>query len=374
MFKKMIAIFIAMMLTRTCAGALSAHNAVLIEQSSGRILMEKDAHEKRPMASTTKIMTAITALEYGNLEDIVVISAKANNTEGSSMWLATGEKVTLEHLLYGLMLNSGNDAAVAIAEHVGGSVEGFAKLMNQTAEKIGAKNSNFTNPHGLDDANHFTTAYDLAIITRYAMQNSKFAEIVATKTKVVPWEGNSWGRTLNNHNKMLNLYVGADGVKTGFTKRSGRCLVSSATRDGMQLIVVTLNASDDWNDHKAMLDFGFANFGIKTILRDGEYMKTVPVINADDVRLAIIAESDLSVALKTGDLKNVIIAYNCPQTVSAPIIEGQILGEAVATLNDTIIGQVNLVSRSDIAVNNKKKFSSSFCTITHALLGVFGSD
>ena len=374
MFKKVIVLFVSLLLVSTSASALSARNAILIERSSGRVLLEKNAYEKRPMASTTKIITAITALEYGNLEDIVIVSAKADNTEGSSMWLATGEKATLENLLFGLMLNSGNDAAVAIAEHIGGSVEGFAELMNQTAEKIGAKNSNFTNPHGLDDPNHYTTAYDLALITRYAMQNPKFVEIVATRKKTVPWEGNSWGRTLTNHNKLLNLYSGADGVKTGYTKNTGRCLVSSATRDGMQLIAVTLNAPDDWNDHSTMLDFGFANFGIKTVLKSGEYMKTVPVTNSDTTQLSMVVASDLSIVIKTNELKDVVITYDYPQTVFAPIAKGQVLGEALVTINGTVIGRVNLVGNYDISVSKKRNFASSFNSIAHTLLSVFRGD
>lgn len=195
--------------------SVSAQSAVVMDAVSGRVLYDKNMEKRCGMASTTKIMTAITALENGNLEETVKVSASAAGVEGSSMYLSAGEEITLENLLYGLMLVSGNDAATAVAEHVGGSVEKFAVMMNEKAQAIGAVNTHFDNPHGLATDTHYTTAKDLATITAYGLKNDKFAEIVATKSKKVPWQGKSYQRQLTNHNKLLSMYEGCVGVKTG---------------------------------------------------------------------------------------------------------------------------------------------------------------
>ena len=195
--------------------AISAKSAILIDSSSGRVLYEHNSYEKLPMASTTKIMTGLLACESGKLNKTVKVSPFASGTEGSSLWLKIGENQTLKNLTYGLMLKSGNDAAVAIAEYLGGNVEAFALLMNKRAREIGAVNTNFKNPHGLDSDGHYTTAYDLALIAREAMKNKKFREIVSTKTYSIPMQGEKWDRALKNHNKMLWRYEGCNGVKTG---------------------------------------------------------------------------------------------------------------------------------------------------------------
>ncbi|HHY79044.1 MAG TPA: D-alanyl-D-alanine carboxypeptidase, partial [Thermoanaerobacter sp.] len=190
--------------------SISAKAAIVMDQETGRVLYEKNSHEKLPMASTTKIMTLLVALEKGNLNDIVTVSKRAASVGGSSIWLSPGEKIDMESLLYGLMLNSGNDAATAIAEHIGGSVESFVEIMNQKAKEIGAYNTHFVTPSGLDIGidDHYTTAYDLALITRYAFRYPKFAEIVSTKEKTIPWEGKEWDRYLRNKNKLLWIYEG----------------------------------------------------------------------------------------------------------------------------------------------------------------------
>ena len=194
---------------------VSAQYACVMDSLTGRVLFEKNAYARHSMASTTKIMTALVALESGNTNDIVTVSANAAGTEGSSIYLKAGEKITLKDLLYGLMLESGNDAAIAVAEHIGGSVEGFAELMNQKAKAVGANQTQFKNPNGLDEDGHYTTAYDLALITRAALRNKDFAEIVATKRKTISNGEESYGRSLANHNKLLTIYKGCDGVKTG---------------------------------------------------------------------------------------------------------------------------------------------------------------
>ncbi|CCQ95598.1 Serine-type D-Ala-D-Ala carboxypeptidase [[Clostridium] ultunense Esp] len=240
--------------------SIQAKAAALIDVQSGRVLYEKNGNERLPIASLTKIMTAIVAIEEGNLEDKVKVGKNAVGVEGSSIYLRQNEEMRLEDLLYGLMLRSGNDAAVAIAEHIGGSVDGFVYLMNEKAEFLGLTNTHFMNPHGLDHPDHYSTAHDLALLTAYALKNPIFKKIVATKIKNVPMPGEEWDRKWINKNKMLRLYPGADGIKTGYTKIANRCLASSATREGRQLATIVLHDGNDWNDSMRLLDFGFQEY------------------------------------------------------------------------------------------------------------------
>ncbi|HEY2492599.1 MAG TPA: D-alanyl-D-alanine carboxypeptidase family protein [Paenibacillus sp.] len=247
-----------------------AQAAALIDVTSGRLLYSSHGDEELRIASLTKIMTAIVAIEYGQLHKPVSVGKNAYAKEGSSIYLKLGEQMSLEHMLYGLMLRSGNDAATAIAEHVGGSEEGFVLLMNTKAEELGLKHTQFRNPHGLDAEGHYSSANDLATLTAYAMHNDTFKEIVKTPMKKVPNPNESWDYKWDNKNKMLRLYDGADGVKTGYTKKALRCLVSSATRNGQQLVAVTINDGDDWNDHGKMLDYGFAYYPLQTLMEQGQ--------------------------------------------------------------------------------------------------------
>jgi serine-type D-Ala-D-Ala carboxypeptidase (penicillin-binding protein 5/6) len=251
--------------------SLSADSAILMEQDSGRILFEKEAHERKRIASITKIMTAILAIESNKLDEMVTVSERAEHTEGSSIYLKKGEKIKLLDLVYGLMLRSGNDAAVAIAEHVGGSVEGFVFLMNEKAARIGMTNTHFANPHGLDDhEDHYSTAYDMALLMRYAMHNEMFREISGTKVYYAPDPEHDWERKWRNKNRLLTeLYEYCTGGKTGYTKRAHRTLVTTASKDGENLIAVTLNASDDWNDHITMFEYGFKQYNMVEILEEG---------------------------------------------------------------------------------------------------------
>ncbi|EKN63077.1 D-alanyl-D-alanine carboxypeptidase [Schinkia azotoformans] len=250
---------------------VSAETAILMDFESGRVLYEKAAHKKMRIASITKIMTAILAIESGKLDETVKVSDRAVRTEGSSVYLKPGEKIKLEHLVYGLMLRSGNDSAVAIAEHVGGSVEGFVYLMNQKAQEIGMRDTVFSNPHGLDDhENHFSTAYDMAILTKYAMENETYREISGTKVHKAPNPDEKWDRSWKNKNKLLTgLYEYSTGGKTGFTKRAKRTLVSTAEKDGHDLIAVTLNGPNDWNDHISMFEWGFAQYDLENVVKKG---------------------------------------------------------------------------------------------------------
>lgn len=251
--------------------SLSAESAVLIDANSGNVLYSKNHTERMEMASTTKIMTALVAAESFDSKKTVRVSPEAVGVEGSSVYLYEGEQITMEELLYSLLLQSANDAATAIAIAVAGSVEEFADMMNARASEMGLDNTHFTNPHGLSDNEHYTTAYDLAIIASHALKNETVREIVSTYKKTIPIDSRCNPRTLVNHNKMLRLYDGAIGVKTGFTKRAGRCLVSAAERDGLTLIAVTLNAPDDWRDHTQMLDFGFDSYESLLIAEVGAF-------------------------------------------------------------------------------------------------------
>lgn len=236
---------------------ISAQSSAVIDVSTGKLIYEKNANRPMLIASLTKIMTAIVALEYGDLADRVTVSLNAYGEEGSSIYLKAGQEISLEDLLYGLMLRSGNDAAVSIAEHIGGSEEGFAVMMNDTARLIGMRHSHFVNPSGLDAPGHFSTAHDMAMLTAYALMNPHFREIVQTPLKRIAFPEQNVAYLWRNKNKMLRLYPGSDGVKTGYTKKAGRCLVSSATRNGRQIAVVTLKASSDWSDHRLLLNYGF---------------------------------------------------------------------------------------------------------------------
>lgn len=244
----------------------SAQSAVVMERSSRRILYEQNADKHLPMASTTKIVTALTVLNHADLNEKVEVDPRAVGIEGSSVYLRAGEHLTVKELLLALMLRSGNDASVALALHVGGSVESFADLMNETAKNLGCVDSNFVNPHGLHDDNHYTSAHDLALITCKALENEDFREIVATKVARISNEGMEYERVLVNKNKLLNTFTGADGVKTGYTKKAGRCFVGSATKNGMQIVVVVLNCGPMFEETADMLNSAFENYRMQSVI------------------------------------------------------------------------------------------------------------
>nr|WP_281975456.1 D-alanyl-D-alanine carboxypeptidase family protein [Halobacillus litoralis] len=246
--------------------SVSAERAVLMDAESGRVLYEKKAYDPTLIASTTKIMTAIIAIESGMLDEKVKVSKRAVYTEGSSIYLTEKEKIPLKDLVYGLMLRSGNDSAVAIAEHVGGSVEGFVQMMNEKAQWLGMNDSHFENPHGLDGETHLSSAYDLGLLMTYSMKNDTFREVTGSEMYRSENRDYAW----MNKNKMLTQYYEhTNGGKTGYTKAAGRTLVTSAEKDGMELVAVTLNASDDWNDHKRMFEWGFNNFETVKLQSEG---------------------------------------------------------------------------------------------------------
>ena len=275
-----------------------AQAAALVDVTSGRVLYSENGDTPLPMASTTKIMTAILAIELGNLNDNVKTSNRAFGKEGSSIYLHLGEVMTLKHLLYGLMLRSGNDAATAIAEHIGGSEEGFVYLMNEKAAELGLEQTQFRNPHGLDAQGHYTSAIDLAKLSAYALRNATFREIVKTKQISVPNPNDKWSYSWSNKNKLLRFYEGADGVKTGYTTVARRCLVSSATRNGQQLTAVTLNDGNDWLDHEKMLNYGFVMYPLRTLVKENHVIEGYPFRAMRDVRYPLTDEEQAEVSFK----------------------------------------------------------------------------
>ena len=343
---------------------VSAQSAIVIDAVSGRVLFKKNAYERRGMASTTKIMTALLALERLNVDDIVTVSAVAAGTEGSSIWLSPSEKMSVNDLLYGLMLSSGNDAATALAEYTSGSVEAFTLLMNRRALEIGAYNTNFTNPHGLPDSNHYTTAYDLALIAAEAMKNQAFAEIVATKNKTISWEGSQWDRSLSNHNKLLKMYDYATGIKTGFTKKDGRCLVSSAQKDGRLHICVTLNAPDDWNDHIAMHEYCFAEYKAYNACEKGDSAGIFANEETECDDVYMIFENNFTASLTAQEIENIKIKKFFE--VNYPVVKNQVVGRADIYCADECIGSVRLISANDADI--KEMFFPVFIKLAKGIL------
>ncbi|MGN0467182.1 MAG: D-alanyl-D-alanine carboxypeptidase family protein [Acutalibacteraceae bacterium] len=324
------------------SGDISAASAVVMEAQSGQVIFEKNAHTRRSMASTTKIMTAVLAVESGRINETVEISAEMCGAEGTSIGLKAGNKIKLLNLVYGMMLESGNDAANAVAVFLGKSVEQFANMMNRKALEIGMENTNFVTPSGLDDENHYTTAYDMALLGAYAMKNPLFEQIVSSKSAKVDFESPDITVTYSNHNRLLYSYDGAVGIKTGFTKKSGRCLVSAAKKNGVKVIAVTLSAPDDWNDHKKMLSYAFENIKTENIyLRIPE---TVHVIGSEQSEIEIkAAEYPCPVSYYTKD--KITQRVFLPSFVYAPIRFGEEVGYAVVYLDGKEIERISLTAQ-----------------------------
>ncbi len=333
--------------------SVSAKSAVLIEAGSGRVLYSKDGNTRRPMASTTKIMTALVALEGCALDRVINIPKEAVGIEGSSLYLIEGEALTLEELLYGLMLRSANDAATAIAIAVGGSVSGFADMMNEKAAEMGLTDTHFDNPHGLDSDDHYTTARELALITAEAMKNGTFRKIVSTYKRYLPMNGEQNMRLVVNHNKLLRTYEGCIGVKTGYTKKDGRCLVSAAERDGVTLIAVTLNAPSDWSDHKKMLDYGFS-FLTRTEISSEGICGYLPTVGAKTDMLEYGAVGSTSAVLPK-DSAGLRVVIELPRFVFAPIKKGDVIGRAVFYDGGTEVASLPIEALSDAPKRKEKK-------------------
>ena len=325
----------AVLLFSLPVGAISAEKAILTDAVTGKTLYERRSGERSLIASTTKILTALVVCRRCNVLDRVKIPAEAVGVEGSSLYLREGEVLTVQELLYGLMLQSGNDAAVALAIYCGGTVEGFSELMNDTARELGMTGSHFVNPHGLDAPQHYSTARDLAVLAAEAMKDPVFARTVSTKQIRVG------ERHLRNHNKLLWRVEGADGVKTGFTKAAGRLLVSSAVRNGRRLVCVTINAPDDWNDHAALLEQGFARYSLRQVLAAGDPVGRIPVLGGAEMEAELCAAQPFSYPLAEGEQPELV--FPAEQFCYAPVARGAPAGKAHLRLGETIIGSVPLV-------------------------------
>ena len=322
---------------------ISAVSAVLMDADSGRILYGRMEDEPRLIASTTKLMTALVALESGHSPDeIVTIRAEWTGIEGSSLYLKAGETLRLETLLYGMLLRSGNDAAHAVAGYCAGSVEDFVCRMNDKAKELGMKNTHFSNPSGLNDEGHYSTARDMAILAEACLKHEELRRIVGTRSVTLE------GRILTNHNKLLWQYEGCIGMKTGYTRDAGRTLVSAAERDGMTLICVTLNAPDDWRDHAALFDYGFANYRLTKLVDRGEVVCQVPVTGSLIPFCEVYAQRELWAALRDGEKAEREFQLDC-EHLSAPVCLESGVGQVKFSVQGELLGSSPLVTGKNIA-------------------------
>ena len=333
---------------------VSAKSAILIEAQSGEVIFSKNADTRLPMASTTKIMTALVAIENCDISKPVSVSPDAVGVEGSSVYLYPEEKLTLEDLLYAMLLESANDAAAAIAIEVGGDIEGFAEMMTKKALDMGLVDTHFENPHGLDGDAHYTTAHELALIAREAMSNEAFRKIVSTYKKTIPLNETQGVRLLINHNKLLKSYEGAIGVKTGFTKKSGRCLVSAADRDGLMFIAVTLGAPDDWRDHSNMLDYGYSLYEARNLCDVGSFSYIMPVSGGVDDHV-ILKNTDKITLILPRTSSEIKCVVELPKFCLAPAREGEILGRLVFYLDGVEIAESKIASCQGVLSQSSQK-------------------
>ena len=337
----------AVLLFPVPAKAVSARSAILMDAQTGRILFEKDANTRSLIASTTKIMTALVVCEQCNVLDRMRIPKEAVGIEGSSMYLKEGEVLTIQELLYGLMLHSGNDAAVALAIYCGGTVEGFVELMNDKARLLGMDGTHFANPNGLDHPQHYSTARDLAVLSAYAMQNPVFSQTVSTKSLTIGQ------RSLKNHNKILWMVEGADGVKTGFTKAAGRILVSSASRDGRRLIAVTIHDPNDWQDHTALLENGFRNYAVRQLVASGQQVGTVEIVGGTEKEAVVLAAEDFYYSMMQDEKAEIIISGQ--RFAYAPVAHGAEAGFAHICIDGKSVGKIPIVYGQTVELEPEEK-------------------
>ena len=333
-------ITIALSFLTGTAGATSSSSYVVIEESTGRVLYESNKDLSLPIASTTKIVTALVVLEHASPDEEVVIPREAQGVEGSSIYIKAGEVYTVRDLLYGLMLRSGNDAAVALALHVSGSIEGFCALMNEKAHSVGAYNTNFTNPHGLHDKEHYSSAYDMALLTANAYKNQIFCEIVSSKRYLLKTN------YIYNKNKLLSLYEGADGVKTGYTTKSGRCLVSASVRDGMRVICVVLNCYDMWEKSMRLMDTAHSEYSMHKVASMEEKVNVSVYKGVQDTVDGAL-KKDLYYPLKVGEVTQ--ITYKCEHSdLIAPVYSGTICGNLKVYLANHLIFDENIYTIKNV--------------------------
>lgn len=326
---------------------MTASSAIVIEAKTGHVLYERDADKKMYPASTTKMMTLITALESNNLDEIVTVSERASGAEGSTLWLEIGEQIPLGDLLSGMIMTSGNDAAIAIAEHVDGTVPEFAAHMTRRAHELGATGTNFVNANGLPDENHYTTAHDLARLAAYGYTLDHFADIVSAKDGYYSWVHDPT-HYLRSENQMLWLYEGGNGVKTGYTDAAGRCLVSAANRNGVQLIAVVLDSLYIWNDSIALLDYGFSNVENEAIVRADETAATLPIVSGRKKSMKVKTVDELIMPTFKDDESAYNLEYDLPSYLKAPIKKGDAVGRVHVLCDGKEVAQTEVVATADV--------------------------
>lgn len=363
--KKIISIFIiAFMLATSEGGRIFAvpsdsAESCLLMTLDGEIIYAHDENVRRGMASTTKIMTALVALEGCDEDRIVTVDPAAVNVEGSSVYLYAGERITMGELLFAMMLQSANDAATAIAIEIAGSVEAFAEMMNERAEKMGLCDTHFTNPHGLDGSEHYTTAKELAMIAAEAMKNPRFAEIVSTKKKTIPLHDGTEARLLVNHNRLLRTWDDIIGVKTGYTKKCGRTLVSAARRDGVTLICVTLCDGNDWHDHRRLLDYGFSLYEREKLASAEELRIELPVCGGEKETACCHISEDVFATLKKGH-GEISLRWRMPRFLYAAISAGEKVGEAEFVCEGKVVAKADVFAAESIS-RHAAKMKRLFC-------------
>ncbi|MBR5948823.1 MAG: D-alanyl-D-alanine carboxypeptidase [Clostridia bacterium] len=328
----------------------SAASAALIEASSLQMLLAKSPELHLPMASTTKVMTALLTLERCDLDEVIAFPKEAVGVGGSCIYAYAGEKMTIRDLLYGLMLRSGNDAAVALAVHMGGTLEGFADIMNERARLLGLSDSNFVSPNGLDREGHYSSAYDLCVISAAALQNPDFKRIVSTQYS--PIQTDLRKIYVKNKNTMLWDYEGCVGVKTGYTSKAGRCLIFAAERDGMLLVGCVLNCRPMFEVAEEMLDFGFENYEMVKAVSAGTELSRCAVLNGEKSVLTLAAKSDIIIPLKKGDEMSVQVDIRLDKAVLAPVIEGERIGECELLIGGCPVGKTALIAKESIAMRD----------------------
>lgn len=325
----------------TAPEEIKAKAAVLIDDQTGRILFEKDAQLRLPMASTTKIMTALLTLEQADLDDYFTVNSQAIHVEGSSMGLKEGDRVSLRALAYGMLLPSGNDAANTAAVRIAGSLPEFAKMMNERAQEMGLYDTHFVTPSGLNDENHYSTAYDMARLAQQALQNPEFANICSSSKAVVQFGNPPHDRWMKNHNRLLGSYEGAVGVKTGYTEAAGRCLVSCAERNGIKLIAVTLNCHDDWNVHSQLFDRYFSDLSLMDVAKLLPKVQ-IPVMGGSVVKVRAECETPPKLAVLVNE--NVTADVTVQPYLYAPVEQGRIVGTVTFRCNGKPVIQLPLTT------------------------------
>ena len=345
---------------------VSAKYAVLVEKNTGQIICEKNGYEKTSMASTTKIMTALILCETCDLDEEIVATKEMVTVEGSSMGLIEGDRVHYRDLLYGMLLASGNDAANTTAISIAGSIEEFAKLMNKKAAEIGMTNTNFVTPSGLDDENHYTTAADMAKLGVYAMKNKDFAAACASKTATLEYGNPPYRRTLSNHNKLLRYYDGAIGIKTGFTKKSGRCLVSCAEKNGMGVIAVTLNAPNDWSDHATLLDYGFSQLEAHELYTPTDIFKASVANTNEDLTVGFTPPT---ATLLPEQFDKITFKTEMERLLFAPIKKGEKIGSVTYYIDGKQIAKAYITAANEVKASPAKKIKKDYIYWLRALFG-----